>query len=282
MLSGWGATELSGLALVFFGVAGEVISERLRDETGHELRRRIAIKRWSERILIVGLAIDIWVCPHHIKEASNANVRAAVTESNNAILSSKVLELAHQYDLSTNALAEANARVSAIGGAVSSMGTTAIRRARKFFDQTDRFISIVKSGPISTAQIVFSPGSGESFEFANTLAGFLRTAGWKVIAPKPIPMDGKYELGTLTMYGTAQPLASQLGAQSHLGGVAFKFGPGTLGNADPVPVLFSGKQPDSAGQAILAAFSSLNFSFVFGTENNIKQNSMIIVIGQIW
>jgi hypothetical protein len=47
-------------------------------------------------------------------------------------------------------------------------------------------------------------------------------------------------------------------------------------------VLFSGKQPDSAGQAILAAFSSLNFSFVFGTENNIKQNSMIIVIGQIW
>lgn len=54
-------------------------------------------------------------------KAGKANERAALIESNNLVLQTNVeslnnstLELAHKYDLSTNALAEANARLAVI------------------------------------------------------------------------------------------------------------------------------------------------------------------------
>lgn len=45
------------------------------------------------------------------KEAAQANERAVITESNIVVLSKATVELAHIYDLSTNALAEANERL---------------------------------------------------------------------------------------------------------------------------------------------------------------------------
>jgi hypothetical protein len=58
-------------------------------------------------IVIVGLALEI-------PDAANADRETSFANRQFAALTEKTLELAHQYDLSTNALAEANARLAAI------------------------------------------------------------------------------------------------------------------------------------------------------------------------
>jgi len=122
---------------VIIGVAGEgveivlkIMQHKLTNENflAWCKLQEFAIEIWGAVfwiIVVIGLAVEFRY-GHKAKTITDAeNVRliqnaaelrqrAANTESNLVVLNKATLELAHQYDLSTNALAEANARLAAI------------------------------------------------------------------------------------------------------------------------------------------------------------------------
>ena len=125
----WVLFDCVAAMLVAFGCGGEWYLHH------HPAGRKKAEKDVHHRIearfiamVSIGVTMEFFVLGHSIREGvrledkvSEANERAENSESNNlvlqikiATLNSAVLQLAHQYDLSTNALAEANIRLSAI------------------------------------------------------------------------------------------------------------------------------------------------------------------------
>lgn len=82
-----------GIVLVAVGVIGETLFENTK-----------RLKKYFAWILIVGLLLEM-------REAVDADAKVEESKTNLASLNKATIELAHQYDLSTNALAEANARI---------------------------------------------------------------------------------------------------------------------------------------------------------------------------
>lgn len=115
-----------GGSAVAVGLWGEGWSERklFREDpldllpTHSEARKRTRSKRKFELILFGGVVWEVIAAVIttvvSTKEVSDSKERTANAESNIVVLNKATLELAHQYDLSTNALAEANARLAAI------------------------------------------------------------------------------------------------------------------------------------------------------------------------
>ena len=118
----WVSFELSAAAIVTIGCGGEWWLHHHpagRKKKERDLHHSIESKFIG--MVVIGLIMEFASLGHSIREGykleekvSAANERTANTESNNAVLTGKVIELAHQYDLSTNALAEANVRLAAI------------------------------------------------------------------------------------------------------------------------------------------------------------------------
>jgi hypothetical protein len=118
----WVSLEIIAALLVAVGCSGEwwlhhhpAGRKRKEKDEHHKLESRFIA------MVALGVIIELFALGHSIKEGkkledkvSLANERAENTESNLAVLSKATLELAHQYDLSTNALAEANARLASI------------------------------------------------------------------------------------------------------------------------------------------------------------------------
>src|ERR1700733_10364804 len=110
-----------GLIGVLIAVSGEVYFD-WKEQSG----RHAKWKKFFMALLVVSLAYELYEASESdqkaadsIKLAGQANERAANTESNNLVLQTNVaslneavIKLAHQYDLSTNALAEANMRLA--------------------------------------------------------------------------------------------------------------------------------------------------------------------------
>src|ERR1035437_2611527 len=99
-------TRHPGLMLVLIGVAGEVACD------WKEMAGRLAwAKKISAMLLVIGLAVEFWESAKldnevadtkertavAAKEASQANVRAATTESNNLALKKQMLELESKF-----------------------------------------------------------------------------------------------------------------------------------------------------------------------------------------
>lgn len=134
----WEAIATFGFVLVIIDVVIEGV-EHFKKFTKKDHARKLHIEKIGWLILVAGLAME-FLGDHAAKRISSregarlnkeaadarqfagqANERAANTESNSLVLQTNVaslnnatLELAHQYDLSTNALAEANARLASI------------------------------------------------------------------------------------------------------------------------------------------------------------------------
>lgn len=112
-----------GIIGVLVAVSGEVYFD-WEEETGRKGRW----KKFFMGLLVASLAYELYEAAETDKEAANAiklagnaNERAAKTESSNLVLRTNIIsleigvrELAHLYDQSTNALAEANSRLSKI------------------------------------------------------------------------------------------------------------------------------------------------------------------------
>jgi hypothetical protein len=123
-----------GILLVIIGVAGEGIElfVKLSDKIKNTTRSRkfeirldfIGVVFWI--VLIIGLVFEMSESGKIDRqlgdaetEASEAKKQVSITESNLAALNKATIELAHQYDLSTNALAVANARLSSVSNEVA-------------------------------------------------------------------------------------------------------------------------------------------------------------------
>jgi len=119
---GWFDIGFNFVVLVALGCETDLFlkwkfPERIGDILPPESKRHQWKKRF-EWLLVFGIAGEVFCLPFSIYgtadadiKAGRANERASTNEIQVGILSAKLLELAHQYDLSTNALAEANARL---------------------------------------------------------------------------------------------------------------------------------------------------------------------------
>jgi hypothetical protein len=113
-------TRHPGLLLVLIGVAGEIVCDWKEMGVGRLARA----KRISAILLVIGLMMEFWEAAKSDNEIAKTKERTALVESNNLMLqtnveslNSAVIQLAHQYDLSTNALAEAKSRLANIKSA---------------------------------------------------------------------------------------------------------------------------------------------------------------------
>jgi hypothetical protein len=118
----WVSLEFSAAVLVAYGCVGEWYlhhhpagRKKVEKEAHHKQESRYILS------VALGVTMELFLLGHSIREGikledkvSEANKRTAKAELAIAALNKSTIELAHQYDLSTNALAEANSRLSAI------------------------------------------------------------------------------------------------------------------------------------------------------------------------
>ena len=151
--------------LVLVGVLGEGVELALkiwREELYKKHERKIDVVGfifWA--IVVIGLA---WEIP----DASKSDKEADEAKTQLAILNNKTLELAYQYDLSTNALAEAQARLASIRPLkerlvewFNSFNPSALQMLKA--GQTPVKINLYEIPEISYFQLVFmlrEPGAG--------------------------------------------------------------------------------------------------------------------------
>lgn len=129
-LSGWDWLEILSLAAVSSGAICALILRSRKSKIAPDKNGLIPVSiffekekveskkhRWElfwEIVLIAGLIGEIPATKHSISESARLNNENLVLQTNVESLNDAVIQLAHQYDLSTNALAEANARLAAI------------------------------------------------------------------------------------------------------------------------------------------------------------------------
>ena len=153
----WIAFEIFAGMLVASGCLGEWYlhhhpagkKKREKDEH-HKLESRYIA------MVAVGVTMEFFVLAHSIQagidlendvavaqnESAEAKERSILAESNNLVSSEKLIELAHQYDLSTNALVEANARILSVSNAAA---INSPREYPNFFCGWDRKFRISKA-----------------------------------------------------------------------------------------------------------------------------------------
>jgi hypothetical protein len=86
----WGCFDVVFTLMVLAGVCGEsdsiaerLVREKINDPIPVELRRK-KLKKWSERILIIGLAGELICLPVSLRESAQLNERAAEAEKETA------------------------------------------------------------------------------------------------------------------------------------------------------------------------------------------------------
>jgi hypothetical protein len=141
--SGWELLAFAGSILVILGVVAEcvdLLSKCSRNEWCVKWGKRVVFHQNDRRVImlflhrvepfellievaafvlvVAGLSMELWGSTKALlaSDEENRALQKQVGESKQqlAILNNKTLELAHLYDLSTNALAEANARLVSV------------------------------------------------------------------------------------------------------------------------------------------------------------------------
>jgi len=123
LLPMWEGLEFASIIIVGIGCWGEVWAEhhKFSDDPNNILPNDLINKKWIRvfwLMVVWGLALEL-VAFGFAFIASNKEIEGLQKsnwemQTNVASLNGAVIQLAHQYDLSTNALAEANARLSLI------------------------------------------------------------------------------------------------------------------------------------------------------------------------
>jgi hypothetical protein len=111
----WNSWEFIAALLVAMGCIGEWILESKEDDGDDPVKRRIHKRRMlCIRGVAIGVTLEFVLLSHTIAEAQKQEREIGQLKTSNLVLEKSVMELARQYDLSTNALAEANARLASI------------------------------------------------------------------------------------------------------------------------------------------------------------------------
>lgn len=101
--------EHPGILIVAISVAGEIVCEWRTEKSFIE-----RLKKFFGICLVVGLLLEIVEAVKSDKQVEILRQGNLELQTNVANLNDVAIQLAHQYDLSTNALAEANARLASI------------------------------------------------------------------------------------------------------------------------------------------------------------------------
>lgn len=179
------------MLLVLIGVAGEIICD------WKEMEGRLArAKRISAILLVVGLMMEFWEAAKSDSELADTKERTALVESNNLVLKTNVaslevavLQLARQYDLSTNALAEANARLAQAHSEANELEAK-LKPRTITQSQHDDFVNFMANGrnkPSNTnTWVICSNPSGETTEFVGQIRKMLDDAGYGANSDCPL------------------------------------------------------------------------------------------------
>jgi hypothetical protein len=184
-LSRWDWLDISGVALVFIGVLGEILVRRKRtpDGTNHEIWER-ETRKWEKRwenALLVGLALELAALPHHFIEAGDLN---------------------HKAGEAKRLAGEANARAEAesMERAKIELELTKLKTPRTITPQQKaKFIEVSRSfrkGPVGLAT---GPGNTEIGNYKMALRGLLIDAGYT------IGRDEIWTIGNPAYQGTNRP-----------------------------------------------------------------------------
>ena len=101
--------EHPGILIVVISVAGEIVCEWRTEKSFIE-----RLKKFFGICLVVGLLLEIAEAVKSDKQVETLRGENLVLQTNVVAMNDAVIRLAHQYDLSTNALAEANSRLATI------------------------------------------------------------------------------------------------------------------------------------------------------------------------
>jgi hypothetical protein len=111
-----------------------------------------------------------------------------VLQTNVASLNSAVIQLAHQYDLSTNALFEANARLAEAQS--EAIELQKFKQDRTITpEQQMKFVSSLKGMQKKPIWVVAGSLAGENGRFAKRIRALLDAAGYGVTSPLASPPD---------------------------------------------------------------------------------------------
>ena len=230
--------EHPGILIVSFSVACEVICD-LRAEKN--LLERIKI--FFGICLVAGLLLEIIEASKSDIKVEKLRASNLVLETNVGSLNSAVIQLAHEYDLSTNALAEANARLAATTHAndVTSWDT---RSKHERFDSVYAMLAFrdeLKGKPKWTVEILYPRDDSGGWEFANDLRTDLHGIGWTINDVRPISEDDanpewlKAIPAVVNMgFGTNMPLSERAGAMFGQIGVVMKKFPQNPGGTNGI------------------------------------------------
>jgi hypothetical protein len=216
----WFATI--GFLLVIVGCIIEGVEHFCKFKRG-EAHRRKGIEKLGWLILVAGLAMEFLgdkrakriadrenirltnEAAQASEDASKANERAALAtelaKSNElqvAVFSKQLIELAHQYDLSTNALGEANARLAAI-----KPPKQRLIEILKALDKTGAVMASLRVGQVNLAVTLDASMIREFEDFSKNpeTAGFIsikKTGGnASLVGGSPFPMSEGVELTIL-------------------------------------------------------------------------------------
>jgi hypothetical protein len=199
----WIAFEVSAALLVAVGCAGEWYlhhhpagRKKVEKEEHHKLESRFIAA------VVLGVFMEFFALGHAIPEAvrlekdvASANDRAFTNElqvldlkTNLAELNKATLELAHQFDLSTNALAEANARLEE--SKLAAIELQKLKQDRTITpEQQMQFVSFLKRFPKKPMWVAAASLAGENGRFVNKIRALLDAAGYAVTSSTP-PIDG--------------------------------------------------------------------------------------------
>jgi hypothetical protein len=200
-----------GLIGVLIAVSGEVYFD-WKEESG----RHAKWKKFFMALLVVSLAYELYEASESdqkaadsIKLASQANLQVGVlsnatvrlsfslegAKSNNLVLqtnvdslNSAVLQLAHEYDLSTNALAEATTRLAEAKSA--DVELQKLKQDRIITPEKQmEFVNFLKFAPKKPMWVASASLAGETGRFVNKIRALLDAAGYGV-ASSSSPLDG--------------------------------------------------------------------------------------------
>lgn len=194
--------------LVLIGVAGEIICDWKEMGVGRLARA----KRISAILLVVGLMMEFWEAAKSDIQAEQLMKGNLVLQTNVASLNGAVIQLAHQYDLSTNALAEANARLAQAHSEANELEYKLKPRTitQSQHDDFVRFLTNVPNKPSTTnTWVICSNPSGETTAFVMQIRKMLDDAGYGANSDCPLRdglVNGMNGSGVFNSWSMSMPL----------------------------------------------------------------------------
>jgi hypothetical protein len=203
-----------GLIGVLIGVSGEVYFD-WKEEKGKTAKW----KRFFMALLVVSLTYELIEASENDKEAANAinlagqaDEHAAETESNNLVLNTHfealsiaVIRLAHQYDLSTNALAVADAKLAqaesdiAAASSAANNANIALQNLNRHltYNQKLQLFRLIDASPKGKVSFMVPQDVPDGVILASDILSVFNADGWgvgRVTRPAQIitsaPSDG--------------------------------------------------------------------------------------------